>query len=62
MEMENLVFTLLGFVLDLVRHFLTVLPILPFGVVMYILCHCMLEVCNLLFDFDFIGDIVKRVS
>ena len=60
--MENLVFTLLGFVLDLVRHFLTVLHFLPSGVEMYILCHCMLEVCNLLFDFDFKGDIVKRVS
>ena len=28
-------------------------PLLSFGMVMYILCHYMLEVCDLLFDFDF---------
>ena len=27
----------------------------PFGMVMYILCYCMLEVCDLLFKFDFTG-------
>lgn len=26
-------------------------PSLPFGKGMYILCHCMVEVCSLLFDF-----------
>ena len=38
--------TPLGFELALVENFLTMLPFLPFGMVMYILCHCMLEVCD----------------
>ena len=28
---------------------------IPFGIGIYILCHCMLEVCDLLFYFDFTG-------
>lgn len=41
---------LLGLGLALVQHFLTVsIPL--FGTVIYILCHCIPEVCNLLFDF-----------
>ena len=35
---------------------------LPFGMVMYILCHHMLEGCDLLFYFDFIGVTFKRMS
>ena len=38
-----------GFDLVLVLSFLT------FGLLIHILCHCMLEVCGLLFDFDFTG-------
>lgn len=41
---------LLGSGLTLVQYFLTMLPFFPFGVVMHILCHYMLEVYNLLFD------------
>lgn len=36
--------------------FLTNLPFFHFGTVMYILCHYILEVCDLPFGFDFIGD------
>lgn len=41
-----------GYCLDLVQYFIT----MSYGIVMYILCHSMLEVCDLLFDYDFIGD------
>ena len=41
----------IGSDLALVQYFLTMPPSLPFGKVMYILCHCMVEVCSLLFDF-----------
>ena len=44
-----------GFQLYLNQYFLTMSPSLCFGMVMSILCHCMLEVCDMLFDFDFIG-------
>ena len=43
-------FAQLGFGLALVQYFLTMLPL---GMVMYVLCYCMLEVCNLLFHFYF---------
>ena len=33
--------------LALVQYFFTVSPFLPFGMTVYILCHCLLEVCNL---------------
>ena len=38
------------------HYFLTVLPSLRFGAVIYILCHDMLKVCDLLLDFDFRRD------
>lgn len=40
----------LEFALALVQYFPTTLPFF-LGIVMYILCHYMLEVCNLLSDF-----------
>ena len=55
MEIQNLQFALLGSGIALVQYFLTMLPFLLCGMVMYILCHCMLEVCDLLFYFDFTG-------
>ena len=51
--MQSLEFSLLIFGLALVRYFLAVLPSLCFEIVMCILCYYMLEVCDLLFDFDF---------
>ena len=54
-KMQNLEFDQLGFDLTLVQCFLTMLPSLCFQMVMYILCHYMLEVCDI-FYFDFIGD------
>jgi hypothetical protein len=39
----------LVFILALIWYFLTMSSFLPFEMVMYILCHCMLEVCDLLF-------------
>lgn len=48
--MYSLVFTF-----ALVQYFLAILPFLHFGMVMYILCHYMLEVFDMLFDFDFTG-------
>lgn len=35
--------------LALVHYLFTMSPSLPFGMAVYILCHCMLEVCNLFF-------------
>jgi hypothetical protein len=54
-EIQRLEFAQLVFSLALVQYFL---PSLQFGIMMYILCHCMLEVCDLFFffDFDIIGD------
>ena len=46
---------LLVFGLALAQYFLTMFPFLPFGIIMYFLCHYMLEKYDLLFDFDFIG-------
>ena len=54
-EMQNLGFSLPALGLDLIQYFLTVLPFLHFGMIMCILCHCMLKVCDLLFAFDFTG-------
>lgn len=48
MEMQSMEFAQLVFSLVLIQYFLTVLL---FGMVMYILCHYMLEVCNFLFWF-----------
>ena len=50
MEMQSLEFALVIFSLALVQYFFSMLPFLHFGTVMYILCHDMLEVCDLLFD------------
>lgn len=46
MEMQNLEFVELVFGLELVYYFLTMLPFRPFGMMMYILCHEILEVCD----------------
>ena len=54
--MQSLEFAQLLFSLSLVQWFLTMFLFLPFGTVMYILHHCVLEVCDLLFYFDFMGD------
>ena len=51
MEMQSLEFAQLVFSLALVQYFLPMLPFLPFQLVMYILCHCMLKVCDLLYLF-----------
>lgn len=51
MERQHLGFALLSLCLVLVEQLFTMLLLVPLGVVMYILCHCMLEVCNLLFEF-----------
>ena len=53
MKMQSLEFAQLVFSLALVQYVLTILPSLCFRMKMYILCHYMLEVCDLLFDFDF---------
>lgn len=52
MKIQILEFVQLASRLALVQYFLTMLPSLSFGMVMYILCHCMFKVCDLLFDFD----------
>ena len=49
---QNLEFSPLGFSLTLVFPHSALLP--SFWIVIYILCHCMLEVCDLLFGFNFI--------
>lgn len=54
-EKYNLEFALLGFSLAFVRCFINKFFLLPFGTVMYILGHCMLEVCGEHFDFCFYG-------
>ena len=52
-KMQSLEFALLGFALALVPQFLTMLFSLPFAMIIYILCHCMLEVWDLVFYFSF---------
>jgi hypothetical protein len=42
----------------LVLFFLTGLPSFPFGTVIYILCHCFLEVCDLLFILIFLKQMI----
>ena len=61
MEMQNLEFTLLVFSLVLVKYFLIMLFFLPFWMVMYILCYSMLEICDLVYHFDFRQITVKRM-
>ena len=55
-EIQSLQFAWLVFSLALVQYFLSRIPFLHFRMVMYILCYYMLEVCDLLFYFDFTGD------
>lgn len=52
--MQNLEFALLIFSLALVQYVFTMLPFLFWE--WYLLCHRILEVCDLLFIFDFSGD------
>lgn len=61
MELQSLEFAQLVFVLALVQYFLTILPPLPFGMVMYILCHYKLEACNLFLILILKEIIVKRL-
>lgn len=56
MELQSLELAQLVFCLALVQYFPTTLSSLCFGIVMYILCHYMLKVCDLLFYFNFVGD------
>lgn len=48
-EMQSLESTLLVFNFALFQYFFTMLPFFYFGIVIYILCHCILQVCHLLF-------------
>ena len=52
MELQNLVLACLYFGLDFKQYLLTMSPFPPFAMVMYILSHYMLEVCDLPFDFQ----------
>ena len=56
MEMHSWEFVQLVFSLAVVQYFLAMLPPLNFGRVIYTLCHYMLKVCDLLFDFDSMED------
>lgn len=56
MRLQNLEFSLLGFRSWFVPYFLTMLPFVPFGMIVHILCHHILDVCNLIFFFNLIGD------
>lgn len=49
-ELQDLEFALMDFGLSLVQYLLTISQFLPFGMVVYLLCHCMLEGDNLLLD------------
>lgn len=51
-ELQDLVFALLGFGLALVQYFSTLPPFFPSGTVLTILFYYMLEVSNLLFGFQ----------
>ena len=48
MELQDLVVSPLGFGSALIYYFLTMTPSLPFAKGVYILNHCMLEICDLL--------------
>ena len=61
LETQSLEFAQMVFGLPLVQYFLSMLPSLHFGMVLYILCHYMLEVCDLLFYFDFQVIIIKTL-
>lgn len=51
MELQDVVFTLLGFGLSLTQCFLIMSPLLPFEVKIYILCCCMLKTYHLILIF-----------
>ena len=53
MEMQILEFFHLVFSLSLVQYFLTMLSFLHFEIIMYILCHYMLNIYYRLLYFDF---------
>lgn len=61
MEMQNVEIAQWVFSLSLTQYFLTVIPSLRFGKVMYISCHCMLQVCDLFLILISQGIIVKRL-
>ena len=62
MEMQSLEFSQRVFDLDLVQYVLIMIPfLLHVGTVMYILYYYMLKICDLFFDFDFTGIMVKRL-
>lgn len=48
-EPKGFGFVLLCFNLALVKHFFTMFSFLHFGMEIYTVCHCMLEVCHFLF-------------
>lgn len=48
MELQGLEFALLAFSPALVQYLLSMVPFLPFVMIMYVLCHCVLEVYDLL--------------
>lgn len=50
-EVQVLEFALPRSGLNLAQHFHTMPPLCPFGMVIYSLCHCVLEVHNLCFYF-----------
>lgn len=54
-HMKSMEYSWLVFCLAFVQYILTILSSLLFGMSMLILCHSMLEVCNLDFDFVFKG-------
>jgi hypothetical protein len=54
--MQSFEFAQLIFGLAWVQYFLTMLPFLPFRIVMYILYHCVLKVHDLLLYMEFIRD------
>lgn len=51
-ELQDLLFALLGFGLALVQYFSALPPFFPFGMVLTILFYYVLEVSNLLFGFQ----------
>jgi hypothetical protein len=51
MELQDLMFSLLGLGLFLVQSLVSMHLFLPFGMEVFALCHCMLEVFKLFFDF-----------
>jgi hypothetical protein len=65
-EKQPVAYAQMIFVLALVQYFLSLLLLLPFNMVIYILCHCMLEVCDLFFffffHFDFAGHYSEKIA